>query len=125
MTEPATGAQADMETFGALVDKEPQKPPSSQWKDVWNQFRKHKGAVFGGGFLLFITLAVLLGPYIWDVDPKKLDIRNKNWRPIYTLLWDGSVTAGWAHPFGTDQLGRDILVFRLLQADGLLADALH
>jgi len=98
------------ESFGALTDKEPQKPPRSQWKDVWDQFRKHKGAVFGGGFLLFITLAVILGPYIWDVDPKKLDIRNKNWRPVWTLLWGGGdVKAGWAHPFGTDQLGRDIL----------------
>lgn len=109
MTEPANGAQADMETYGALVDKVPQKEPRSQWKDVWDQFRKHKGAMFGGGFLLFITLAVILGPYLWDVDPKKLDIRNKNWRPIYTLLWDNGVKAGWAHPFGTDQLGRDIM----------------
>ncbi len=100
---------SDMETFGALQDKEPQAPPRSQWKDVWDQFRKHKGALFGGGFLLFITLAVILGPYIWDVDPKKLDIRNKDWRPIYTLLWDSSAKAGWAHPFGTDNLGRDIL----------------
>jgi len=107
MTEPAN--MNEIETFGALVDKEPQKPPRSQWKDVWDQFRKHKGALFGGGFLLFITLAVLLGPYIWDLDAKKLDIRNKNWRPIYTLIWDSGATAGWAHPFGTDQLGRDIL----------------
>lgn len=98
-----------METFGALQDKEPQKPPRSQWKDVWDQFRKHKGAVFGGGFLIFITLAVLVGPYIWTIEPTKLDIRNKDWRPVYTLLWNGEAKAGWIHPFGTDQLGRDIL----------------
>lgn len=112
MTEqpiPASPIEADIETFGALVDKVPQAPPRSQWRDVWDQFRKHKGALFGGGFLLFITLAVLLGPYIWDMDPKKLDIRNKDWRPVYTLLWNGDAKAGWAHPFGTDQLGRDIL----------------
>ena len=68
MTEQATPAspiEADIELYGALVDKEPQKPPRSQWIDVWQQFRKHKGAVFGGGFLLFITLAVLFGPYLW------------------------------------------------------------
>ena len=68
-----------------------------------------RSPLFGGGFLIFITLAVIFGPYLWDIDAKKLDIRNKNWRPIYTLLWDGDAKAGWAHPFGTDQLGRDIL----------------
>ena len=116
MTEqavPASPVEADLEIYGALADKEPQKPPRSQWRDVWDQFRKHKGALFGGGFLLFITLGVILGPYIWDLDPKKLDIRNKDWRPIYHALFDdGAVTAGkvgWAHPLGTDQLGRDIL----------------
>lgn len=112
MTEqaiPASPIEADLEVYGALVDKEPSKPPRSQWRDVWDQFRKHKGAVWGGGFLLFITLAVVLGPYIWTIDPTTLDIRNKDWRPIYTLLWNGDAKAGWAHPFGTDQLGRDIL----------------
>ncbi|WP_439149639.1 ABC transporter permease [Sulfitobacter sp.] len=112
MTEqaiPASPIEADIETFGALVDKEPSKPPRSQWIDVWLQFRKHKGAVFGGGFLLFITLAVIFGPFLWSIDPTTLDIRNKNWRPIYQLMFDSEAKAGWAHPFGTDQLGRDIM----------------
>jgi peptide/nickel transport system permease protein len=112
MTEqaiPASPLEADLEIYGALKDKEPSKPPRSQWRDVWDQFRKHKGAMFGGGFLLFITLGVLFGPYLWDIEPTKLDIRNKDWRPVYTLLWNSDVKAGWAHPFGTDQLGRDIL----------------
>lgn len=104
-----TDQSAEIEVFGALQDKEPSKPPRSQWRDVWDQFRKHKGALFGGGFLLFITLGVLFGPYLWDIEPTKLDIRNKNWRPIYTLIWESGAKAGWAHPFGTDQLGRDIL----------------
>ena len=104
-----TDQASEVEVFGALKDKEPSKPPRSQWRDVWDQFRKHKGAVWGGGFLLFITLGVLLGPYLWQLEPTKLDIRNKNWRPIYTLLWESGAKVGWAHPFGTDQLGRDIL----------------
>jgi peptide/nickel transport system permease protein len=104
-----TDQTSEIEVFGALQDKEPSKPPRSQWRDVWDQFRKHKGALFGGGFLLFITLGVLFGPYLWDIEPTKLDIRNKNWRPIYTLIWESGAKAGWAHPFGTDQLGRDIL----------------
>ena len=109
MTDQATPVEADLETYGALQDKEPQQPPHSQWVDVWEQFRKHKGAVFGGGFLLFITFIVIFGPYIWTLEATKLDIRNKNWRPIYQLLFDSEANAGWAHPFGTDQLGRDIM----------------
>ena len=99
MTEQATPAspiEADIETYGALKDTVPQSPPRSQWKDVWDQFRKHKGALFGGGFLVFITLAVIFGPFLWDVDPKALDIRNKDWRPVYTLLWNSEAKAGWA-----------------------------
>ncbi|MGA9253314.1 MAG: ABC transporter permease [Roseobacter sp.] len=105
----AAAAEVEMETFGALRDKEPQKEPRSQWKDVWDQLRKHKGALIGGGFLLFITLFVLVGPWVWRVDPKALDIRNKDLRPIYTLLWDGDAKTLWSRPLGTDNLGRDIM----------------
>ena len=105
----AAAAEVEIETFGALRDKEPQKEPRSQWKDVWDQLRKHKGALIGGGFLLFITLFVLVGPWVWRVDPKALDIRNKDLRPIYTLLWDGDAKTLWSRPLGTDNLGRDIM----------------
>lgn len=93
----------------ALQDKEPSKPPRSQWLDVWDQLRKHRGAMFGGGFLIFITLAVLVGPLIYQVDPQQIDIRNKDFRPIYVALWDDSARTGWNKPLGSDQLGRDQL----------------
>ncbi|MEO0402145.1 MAG: ABC transporter permease, partial [Pseudomonadota bacterium] len=128
MTEPATpqaaaqnAAQPDVDYAAALQDKEPTTAPTNQWHDVWHQFRKHKGALFGGGFLLFITLAVIVGPYLWNIDPQKLDIRNKDWRPVWTLLWNGDARAGWAHPFGTDNLGRDI--FATILAGGRVSMA--
>ncbi|WP_433988908.1 Oligopeptide transport system permease protein OppC (plasmid) [Pseudoseohaeicola sp. NH-UV-7] len=102
MTEPAPQT-----VISALQDSELVKPPRSQWVDVWDQFKHHKGAVLGMGFLVFITLAVLIGPLIWTIDPQKLDIRNKDLRPIYTLLWDGDAKTAWNRPFGTDNLGRD------------------
>ena len=37
----AEGADAPIE---ALKDKGPMAPPRSKWRDVWDQFRKHKGA---------------------------------------------------------------------------------
>lgn len=69
----------------------------NQWWDVWDQFKTHKGAVFGAGFFIFIVLAVYLGPYMWSIDPTYIDVRARNQGPSL------------AHPFGTDQLGRDML----------------
>lgn len=67
----------------------------SLWRDVWLQFRTHKGAMAGAFVFLFIVLVVLFGPYIHTIDPQYLDIRNKNLSP------------SWEHPMGTDNLGRD------------------
>lgn len=73
------------------------KSNRNQWWDVWDQFRSHKGAMAGLIFFIFIVAAVYLGPYIWSIDPTHIDFRARNEGP------------SWAHPFGTDQLGRDIL----------------
>ncbi len=82
----------------------------SQWWDVWDQFKTHRGAVWGGGFLIFITLFVLLGPFVWPVDGTALDIRSRDMRPFYIGLFGGEgVKWSWARPLGTDNLGRDTL----------------
>ncbi len=71
--------------------------PRSQWADVWDQFKTHRGALIGAGFFLFILLAVLFGPMLWSLEATHIDIRSRN------------QGMSLAHPFGTDQLGRDIL----------------
>ena len=71
--------------------------PRSQWRDIWRQFRSHRGAMAGLVLFLFIILFVTVGPYVWRVDPTYVDIRARN----------TGFTA--AHPLGTDQLGRDML----------------
>ncbi|WP_417241474.1 ABC transporter permease [Celeribacter sp.] len=73
------------------------RPPRNQWWDVWDQFKTHKGAMAGLIFFVFIIAAVYLGPFFWTIDPGYIDIRARNQGP------------SWAHPFGADQLGRDIL----------------
>ncbi|SIT80958.1 peptide/nickel transport system permease protein [Yoonia rosea] len=83
--------------------------PRNQWLDVWDQFRSHKGAMAGLIFLVFITLFCVFGPMLWNVDPGKLDVRNKDVRPIYMLLFDSNAKVNWANPMGTDNLGRDIM----------------
>lgn len=95
--------------INALQDPEITQPARSQWRDVWDQFKHHKGALLGGGFLIFVTLAVLFGDMIWQIDPKKLDIRNKDVRPIYTAIWNSDAKVSWGNPLGTDNLGRDQL----------------
>ena len=81
-----------------------QPKPASQLRDVWNQFRTHKGALFGLIVLGVLILAVLIGPYLWV--PEKLKvvdaIRLKNQGPSLRF------------PLGTDQLGRDMLARMLL-----------
>ncbi len=78
--------------------------PVSQNKAVWQQFRQHKGALFGLIVLTILTIAVLLGPYLWV--PEKLGvaqaIKLKNQGPSLRF------------PLGTDQLGRDMLSRMLL-----------
>ena len=103
MTDPSNAP------LNALQEPEITREPRSQWRDVWDQFSHHKGALMGGGFLIFITLGVLFGDLIWQLDPKKLDIRNKDIRPIVTAIWDSSAKVSWAHPLGSDNLGRDHL----------------
>ncbi len=87
----------DPKPIAALADEGPTAPPRSQWRDVWDQFKTHRGALAGGIVLLLIILAVFIGPYLWPYDATFIDIRARNQGPSL------------AHPFGTDQLGRDTL----------------
>ncbi|MEM9765149.1 MAG: hypothetical protein AAF968_22060 [Pseudomonadota bacterium] len=69
----------------------------SLWGDVARQFLMHKGAM--AGTIVFVAIIVLcfLGPFIHTIDPGKLDPRI------------GNQGMTWAHPMGTDILGRDML----------------
>lgn len=77
--------------------------PFSQNRAIWQQFRTHKGALFGLIVLSLLTLFVFLGPLFWD-PPQRLSetIRMKNQGPSFRA------------PFGTDQLGRDLLLRMML-----------
>ena len=94
----ATGPVATGAVTPTEVDLVPMDEPTpSQWRDVWRQFRSHRGAMFGAVVFGTILLAVLIGPLLWPYDATYIDIRARNQGPT------------WAHPFGTDQLGRDLL----------------
>ena len=48
----------------------PATPPRSQWADVWDQFRHHRGAMWGAGVFLLIVVLVLVGPWVYWNDPQ-------------------------------------------------------
>ncbi|MBB94393.1 MAG: peptide ABC transporter [Rhodobacteraceae bacterium] len=102
-----------------LTDPIPSAPPRSQWVDVWHQFSRHRGALAGLVVFVTILLVVFIGPLIYAQDAKYVPtgrefLKLKDMRPAYVLLWDGDAKADWAHPLGTDNIGRDTLA-RLMQ----------
>ena len=76
---------------------QPTKAPRSQWWDVWDQFKNHRGAMISSVVFLIILFAVLFGQFLWHYDASFIDIRSRNQGPSFS------------HPLGTDQLGRDTL----------------
>ena len=79
------------------------RPPRSQWRDVWDQFRTHKGALAGLTVFIFIVLFVAVGPLIWRISP------TASPTDALTLIRSKNMGPSWAHPLGTDQLARDLL----------------
>ena len=69
----------------------------------------HWGLVIGGTILMVIVLMALLAPLVAPYDPYDQQLARKLIPPI----WHASAKATWAHPLGTDHLGRDYLT-RLL-----------
>ena len=57
----------------------------SLWGDVWRQFRKHKGAMTGVIVFTIITLLVSVGPLIHDIEPSKINFRERNLGPTLAL----------------------------------------
>ncbi len=64
---------------------------------IWKQFRKNRLSVVGLFVILILSSVALLAPIIAPYDPMKID--------VYNVLSPPSLS----HPFGTDELGRDVL----------------
>jgi peptide/nickel transport system permease protein len=66
---------------------------------------RHRGLLIGGSILLAIVLMALLAPLLAPHDPYDQQLARKLIPPV----WHAGTKATWAHPLGTDQLGRDYL----------------
>jgi peptide/nickel transport system permease protein len=64
---------------------------------AWRRFRKHKLAIVSVVILGVIVLIIVFGSLLWTIPIDEIDF--------------GARLAGssWAHPFGTDDLGQDLL----------------
>jgi peptide/nickel transport system permease protein len=69
----------------------------SPWLDAWRRFRRHKMAFVSTFILLAMVVAIVLGPFLWRVAINDIDFNAR------------METPSWAHPFGTDDLGQDLL----------------
>ncbi|MEQ9041378.1 MAG: ABC transporter permease [Silicimonas sp.] len=101
-----------------VTEPVPSAPPRSQWADVWDQFRTHRGALWGMAVFALILMLILVGPFVYWNDPKFVPtgrdfLTLRDTRPIYVALWEADAKVNWAYPLGTDNIGRDTLA-RLL-----------
>ncbi|MHC2432686.1 ABC transporter permease [Bradyrhizobium sp. USDA 4451] len=76
--------------------------PRNGWWDIWDQSKNDNGAVTGAAVFILIILGAVLGPHVWRISPEYIDFTMVNRGPT------------WAHPLGTDQLGRDLLARMLI-----------
>jgi len=74
------------------------RPSMTYTQDAWRRLKKSRLAIVGLGIIVFVLLAAIVGPYL---SPYEFDA---------TDLAAVSQPPSMAHPFGTDILGRDLLV---------------
>jgi peptide/nickel transport system permease protein len=65
--------------------------------EAWRRFRRHRPAVASTAILTLMMLAVAFGPLVWQVPINDIDFSAQLSNP------------SWSHPFGTDDLGQDLL----------------
>jgi len=73
------------------------RPARSLWADAWLTFTRDKLAMVGLFMLAFLVLAVVVGPFLYEHPTGVIDFSKSLEGPSLE------------HPFGTDDLGRDLL----------------
>jgi peptide/nickel transport system permease protein len=87
---------------GWLLDPAPASRGQARlgrWFRAWLAFRRNGLAMTGLMIVLALIAMAILAPFIFDRSSATMQVLQNRLQP-----------ASWAHPFGTDELGRDILV---------------
>jgi peptide/nickel transport system permease protein len=73
------------------------RPTREKTRGVMSRLLREPAAIIGGVIVVFFLLVATLAPFLAPYDPNASD-----WMAIREA-------PGWSHPFGTDDLGRDML----------------
>lgn len=71
--------------------------PESLGRQAWDRFRRHKLAIVGSATLILLALSFWVGPSFVSYGYEEVNVLDRAQGP------------SWTHPFGTDDLGRDLL----------------
>jgi ABC-type dipeptide/oligopeptide/nickel transport system permease subunit len=96
MSSDANLMSGSPQSVPTATEEVPRAVPSRRQR-VFKQMRKSKFALPGGAIVLMFVVLAILAPWISPHDPYAND--------LMAMLLPPS----WQHPFGTDELGRDIL----------------
>lgn len=101
-SEDASLSHLGEETAAELAEIEAQalgltEKPESLGRQAWDRFRRHKLAIIGSVTLILLALAFWIGPFFVQYGYEEVNVIDRAQGP------------SWDHPFGTDDLGRDLL----------------
>jgi peptide/nickel transport system permease protein len=92
----------DLARVPTVAEAALRRPARSLWSDAWRQFRRHHLAMLAVFVFALLLAATLVGPLLYHVSGEAID---------YSA---GLQAPSIQHPFGTDDLGRDLLARALL-----------
>ena len=69
----------------------------------------HVGLLIGAGLIAVIVIMAIFAPVLAPYDPYAQDLSNRRIPPVWHAWINDHHKASWAHPFGTDRIGRDYL----------------
>jgi peptide/nickel transport system permease protein len=95
-------AATDVEISRLPASIDLRRPARSLWSDAWHQFTRHRLAMAGLVTLVVLVIFTLIGPVLYHTATNDIDFGASLRGPSAE------------HPFGTDDLGRDILARAML-----------
>jgi peptide/nickel transport system permease protein len=94
MTADATGLRVDQVQEQTILDR---------LSYVWRLLERDRAGMVGLIMFLIVVIAAIFSPVLAPHDPLEQNLRAAKTPPVWNAEGD------WAHPLGTDNLGRDML----------------
>ena len=78
------------------------RPSIPSWVRMARRLRRSPVGMIGVIIVIAVIIGALFAPALTPHDPAQLQLGKRHWPPAWSEGGD------WAHPLGTDQLGRDV-----------------